>query len=131
MAIAVETRPVAKEAIRRLGLEVFPGQLLNNLTVEPVEHTQFVRLVYTDTDPMRARLVVNAVGRVSSERISEADATANNITANVWKKATVPDAPASPKPLRNGILALVVALALSAALIEARRRVFEGERPRS
>jgi hypothetical protein len=33
--------------------------------------------------------------------------------------------------LRNGILALVVALALSAALIEARRRVFEGERPRS
>jgi hypothetical protein len=43
----------------------------------------------------------------------------------------LPDASASPKPLRNGLLALVVALALSAALIEARRRVFGGGRPRS
>jgi uncharacterized protein involved in exopolysaccharide biosynthesis len=59
---------------------------------------------------------------VSSERISVKN-EANSMTAALYDKASVPDAPASPKPLRNGILALVVALALSAALIEAGRRV--------
>jgi uncharacterized protein involved in exopolysaccharide biosynthesis len=49
----------------------------------------------------------------------------------VWEPATLPDASLSPKPLRNGLIALVAALALSAVLIEARRRVFGGERPRS
>jgi capsular polysaccharide biosynthesis protein len=129
MVIDIETRPVAKEAIRRLGLEVSPEELLDNLTVdvEQVGTAQSIQLSYTDTDPMRARLVVNAVGRVSSERISEADAISNNITANVWKKAEISVTPASPKPLRNGLIALVVALALSAALIGARRRVWLNE----
>jgi len=55
---------------------------------------------------------------VSSERISDAGARSPaNITAAVYEKATIPDTPGSPKPLRNGLLALVVGLVLSAALI--------------
>ena len=116
VAIATDTRPVAEEAIQRLELGISPYELLNSLTIEPVEHTQSVRLVYTDTDPARAKEIVNAVGQVSSERISEADATATNITANVWEKAEVPSHPASPKPWRNGLLTLVIGLALCAGL---------------
>ena len=37
MMIAINTRPVAKEAIRRLELETSPDELLNNLTVEQIE----------------------------------------------------------------------------------------------
>jgi capsular polysaccharide biosynthesis protein len=59
---------------------------------------------------------------VSSERFSVKNC-ANSMTATLFYKASVPDAPASPHPLRNGLVALVVALALSAALIEARRQV--------
>jgi capsular polysaccharide biosynthesis protein len=54
MALAIEIRPVAEETIRRLGLEVSPDQLLDTLTVEPVEGTPFLRLRYTDTDPEKA-----------------------------------------------------------------------------
>jgi len=104
-------------------LRMSPDELLDSLLVEQVGTSQFIQLTYTDTDPERATQVVNTVGQVSSERISETNATSNNITATVYEKAEVPSAPASPKPLRNGLLALVVALALSAALIEARRRV--------
>jgi capsular polysaccharide biosynthesis protein len=125
MVVAIESRPVTEEAIRRLGLEVSPDQLLNNLSIEQIESSQFIQLSYTDTDPWRAAKVANAVGRVSSDRVSvKMKNEANNMTATVYEKASIPDAPASPKPLRNGLIALVVALALSAALIEARRRMF-------
>jgi capsular polysaccharide biosynthesis protein len=121
--IAIDTRPVAEEVIRRLGLELSPDQLLNNLSIEQIESSGLIQLSYPDTDPVRAAKVANAVGRVSSDRVSvKMKNEANNMTANVWEKAEVPGTPASPKPLRNGLIALVVALALSAALIEARRR---------
>ena len=125
MAIAIESRPVAEGTIRRLGVGMSPADLLNNLTAEPVEASQFIRLSCTDTDPARAKEVVNAVGRESSESLSVAAAAV--MTATVIDKASVPEAPASPRPLRNGLLALVVALALSAALIGVRRRVWRNE----
>jgi capsular polysaccharide biosynthesis protein len=118
--IAIDTRPVAEEVIRRLDLRMSPDELLTNLTVEQVETSQFVQMTYTDTDPERATQVVNTFGQVSSERISEASATANNITATVYEKAIVPDAPASPKPWRNGVLTLVVGLVLCAGTALAR-----------
>jgi capsular polysaccharide biosynthesis protein len=122
MVIVIETRPVAEGVIRRLDLRMSPDKLLDNLFVEQDGTSQLIHLTYTDTDPERATRVVNTVGQVSSERISEWNATSNNITATVFEKASVTDAPASPKPLRNGLIALVAALALLAAMIEARRR---------
>jgi non-specific protein-tyrosine kinase len=122
VAMDIESPLVAEEAIDRVGLEVSWGELLDNLTARQVDSSRFIRLNHTDTDPERAAVVANTVGLVSSGRISNASA-ADSVTASLFDKASVPDAPASPKPLRNGLLALVVALVLSAALIEARRRV--------
>src|SRR5215212_4033825 len=116
MIIAINTRPVAEEAIRRLGLEMSPDELLNNLTIEQIESSQFIQLSYTDTDPQRAKQVVNTVGEESSARISAASATANNITATVYEKAIVPDTPVSPDLLRNCILAVVLGLMLGIGL---------------
>jgi hypothetical protein len=49
----------------------------------------------------------------------------DGLTATLFQKASVPTTLASPKPGRDALIALVVALALAslAALIEARRRV--------
>ena len=114
MVVAIESRPVAEEAIRRLRLELSPDQLLNNLTVEQVETSQFIQLTYTDNDPGRAEEVVNTVGQVSSERISNTSAAATNIKATVYERAITPASPVSPKPWRNGLLTLVVGLVLCA-----------------
>ena len=116
MIIAIDIRPVAEETIRRLGLEMSPEELLDNLDVEQVETSQFIRLSYTDSDPERAEQIVNTVGAVSSERISNLGAAANNITATMMERAEVPDAPVSPKPLRNGLLAAVLGLMLGVGL---------------
>jgi hypothetical protein len=70
----IHTRPVAEETIARLGLRMEPAELLDNLTVEQLENTSFIALTYEGTDPHKATQIVNTVGQVSSELISERSA---------------------------------------------------------
>jgi capsular polysaccharide biosynthesis protein len=119
MVEAIDSRPVAEEVIQRRGLQMNPEDLLDNLTVEQIEDTQFLLVSYRDTDPERAKEIVNDVSDVSVERISETDASAYGnvrITVTVWERAVDPDAPLSPAPVRNGLLALVLGLMLGTGL---------------
>jgi capsular polysaccharide biosynthesis protein len=121
MIHAIDSRPVAEGAIKRLGLQMKPAELLDSLTVEQLENTQrFIVLSYEDTDPVEATRIANTVGEVSSELISERSAARIQLTANVYEKAGVPLAPASPHPLRNGLLTLVMGLVLCVGLVVAR-----------
>ncbi len=105
---AVGTRPVAGAVIRRLNLRITPEDFLENLSVEQVQATQFIEVSYEDTSPARAQRIANTVGDVFSDQVSEISPSANAITATVWEEAAVPDSPASPNPLRDGLLALVL-----------------------
>jgi len=112
----IDSRPVAHEVIQRLGLERSDAELLDKLTVEQVEDTSFIVLTYEDTDPAKAAKIVNTVGQVSSELISE---RSSGLTAKVYEKASVPESPVSPDPLRNGLLTLVIGLVLCAGTVVA------------
>jgi capsular polysaccharide biosynthesis protein len=114
MVHAIDSRPVAEKAVERLGLQMGAAELLDNLTVEQVENTSFIVLTYEDTDPERATRIVNTVGEVSSELISE---RSRDLTAKLYEKAEVPESPASPKPLRNGLLTLVIGLVFCAGAV--------------
>jgi capsular polysaccharide biosynthesis protein len=115
MTHAIDSRPVAEETIQRLGLQMGAAELLDNLTVEQVENTSFIVLTYEDTSPVRAQRIVNTVGAVSSEFAERG----NTLTANVYEKAMVPETPVSPHPIRNGLLTLVIGLALCAGTVVA------------
>jgi capsular polysaccharide biosynthesis protein len=116
MIHAIDSRPVAEEAIQRLGLKMTPSELLDKLTIEQVESTSFIVLTYKGSDRVEATKIVNTVGEVSSELISESSAAGSNLTATVYEKAIVPDTPISPKPLRNGLLAAVFGVMLGIGL---------------
>ena len=109
---AIGSRPVAEEAIQRLNLDMTPAELLDNLTAEQVESTNFIVLTYQGNDPVEATKIVNTVGQVLSEFISES----SQLTVNVWEKAVVPVTPVSPHPLRNGLFTLVIGLGLCGGL---------------
>jgi capsular polysaccharide biosynthesis protein len=117
LGLAIDSRPIAQEAIQRLGLQMEPAELLDKLTVEQVENTSFIVLTYEDTDPVEATQIVNTVGKVSSELISEGS---RGLTAKLYEKAEVPESPASPHPLRNGLLTLVIGLVLCAGIVVVR-----------
>jgi len=121
MIHTIHTRPVAEETTARLGLRMEPAELLDNLTVEQVENTNFIRLRYEDTDPERATQIVNTVGEVSSELISERSSAGSQLTAAVFDKAAVPESPVGPHPWRNGLLTLVVGWTLTGLVILAHR----------
>jgi hypothetical protein len=86
-----------------------PDELLDSLTVEHTEGTSFIVLTYESNDPVRAQRIVNTVGEVSSESISE---RSRDLTAKLYEKAAVPATPVSPHPWRNGLLTLVIGLGL-------------------
>jgi capsular polysaccharide biosynthesis protein len=109
---AIDARPVAEEAIDRLGLKMSPEELLDNLASEQVEGTSFIVLTYEDTDPVRAKYIANTVGEVSSEFVSGRSAGDSTLRAIVYEKAALPLTPVSPDPLRNGLLTLVMGLVL-------------------
>ena len=96
-----------------------PAELLDSLSVEQVQGTSFLLLTYESTDPVEATKIVNTVGQVSSELISERSAAGSNLTATVWEKAAVPATPVSPHPLRNGLLTLVIGLVLCVGTVAA------------
>jgi capsular polysaccharide biosynthesis protein len=115
----IDSRPVAEDATQQLSFEMTPEELLSNLTIEHVEGTNFIHLTYEGTNLAEAAQIVNTVGEVSSERISETTrAAGSDLSANVFVKARVPDnpTPVSPNPLRNGLLAAVFGLMLGIGL---------------
>lgn len=116
VATAVDSRPVAQEVIRQRGLQMDSQDLLDNLTVEQIEDTQFLLLSFRGTNPETARDIVDSVSNVSTQRISEANATQDDITITVWEPAAVPTSPVSPNPVRNGLLALGLGLMLGMGL---------------
>jgi uncharacterized protein involved in exopolysaccharide biosynthesis len=89
MIHAIDSRPVAEKAIGRLGLQMSPSELLDNLTIEQVESTSFIVLTYESNDPEEATRIVNTVGQVSSELISERSAAGSQLTANVYEEAAL------------------------------------------
>jgi capsular polysaccharide biosynthesis protein len=119
----IGTRSVAQVATQRLGLQMDPDELLDNLTVEQVGNTSFIVLTYESTDPVKATKIVNTVGQVSSELISETSAANGQLTANVYEKAMVSENPVSPHPWRNGLLTLVIGLVLCAGIVVVRSGV--------
>jgi capsular polysaccharide biosynthesis protein len=116
MIHAIDSRPVAEEAIQRLNLDMTPAELLDNLVIEQVESTSFIVLTYQSNDPVQAAQIVNTVGEVSSELISERSAAGSQLTANVYEEAMVPESPVSPKPLRNGLVAAMFGVMLGIGL---------------
>ena len=118
VAEAIDTRRVAEAVIEELDLSTPVGELRNDVSVEPISETQFVRVKYDDSNPVRAQQVANAYGEVASEQISEISSNASAVTATVWEPASLPDRDdlVSPKPVRNALLALVLGAMLGVAL---------------
>jgi capsular polysaccharide biosynthesis protein len=116
MVVAVGTRPVAEGVISKLHLHKSPTKFLKDMSVQRLGATQFIEVTYTDTDPKRAQRVANTIGEVFSQEVAGVSPGPNDITASVWEPAAVPQSPADPDPIRNGLLALVLGLVLGMGL---------------
>lgn len=116
MVEAIETRRVAEAVIQESNLAVAPGKLMDDVNAEQVPETQFIRVTYEDTNPVRAQQVANTYGEVIPREVSDVSAAASAVTATVWEQATVENDPVSPQPLRNAVLGLLLGATLGVML---------------
>jgi capsular polysaccharide biosynthesis protein len=117
MAEAIDTRRVAEVVIERLNLPLGPGDLVTNLRVEPVSETQFFKVTYEDSDPVRAQQILNTYGEVFPDQVSEISSDASAVTVTLWEQARVEDDPVSPQPRRNALLGLLLGAMLGVVLV--------------
>lgn len=57
----MQIRPIAEAAIKTLGLQVAPDELLNTVTVAAMDQTNLVKITVTGTDPKQAALIANTI----------------------------------------------------------------------
>jgi polysaccharide biosynthesis transport protein len=126
-----DSRVIAGRVAATADFEISGGELLNDMTFEPVSETQLLRVTAESGDAVRARELANlyADELIAYSRTELADASDSSIA--VADRATTPTQPARPKPtlytIVGALLALGVGVALAflAELID--RRVRSGE----
>ena len=108
MATAVSTHRIAEAVIQDLDLSIAPEDFLKNLHAAQIPETQFIEVTYRDPSPERVQKITSTIADEFSRQVSEISPSASAVTATVWERATVTNYPVSPKPLRNGLLGLVL-----------------------
>ena len=120
-----ESRAVAESAIRNLGLDETPQELLDRLDVHAPRGSSLVRIEVEAPTPQQARRAAQEVAEVATVRFN--DRFAPQTTASVWEPASADEQRVSPKPARNLALGILIGalLGLAFALVD----LFRGERP--
>src|SRR5664280_2797729 len=118
---AMVTRPlVLIPVIARLGLHMTPDQLAASITATSALNTVLIDITATSTNPKTASDVANATADSLGTQVSELERPAANqpspVRVSTLRTATVPTAPATPKPTRNLGLGLVLGLLLGFGL---------------
>lgn len=110
-----DSRAVAESAIRNLGLDESPQQLLDRIDVEAQEGSSLVRIDVEGPSREQARRAAQEVSEVATVLFN--DRFAPQTVASVWEPAALADGRVSPEPLRNLALGAVLGALAGLALV--------------
>ena len=111
------SRAVAEGASERLEGQFTAGEIRSKVTAKPEPETLLVDISATDTDPISARDIANAVSAELIEKIAELEAgKAGAVEARVIDEAQTSSTPISPRPRTDTILGLLLGLGIGCGL---------------
>lgn len=119
-ASALTTWPIAQDTVEDLRLQESPNALLERVTASPVEETQIIEVSYRDGSPERAERISNALMASfidELERFDPKEQSAAAVQVSVLEPALKPSSPASPQPVRNALLAVVLGSLLAFGVV--------------
>ena len=112
----IKSPEVLGKVVDELGLAESPESLAGRVTASAPLDTVLLNVAVTDTDPVRARDLTNAVSTQFTRTVSELergnDETTALVKASVVTPAQVSGTPVSPRPKLNLALGLLVGLAI-------------------
>ena len=104
--VVVTSRPVLEEVIDNLQLETDYVGLRGQLSLDNPSDTRILSISATDSDPQRAKAIVDEVAQVSSQYIAD---IMEMVPPKIIESGVVPEAPSAPSARRNGMLAGMLA----------------------
>ena len=122
-----DSRAVAESAIRNLGLDDTPQELLDRVDVDAEEGSSLVRLEVEAPSKEEARRTAQEVAEVATVLFN--DRFAPQTAASVWEPAAAADERVSPKPARNLALGVLIGALAGLAFVLAGLRDRPPSRP--
>lgn len=110
-----DSRAVAESAIRNLGLDGTPRELLDRVGVDAQEGSSLLRIDVEASSREEARRTAQEVTEVATVLFN--DRFAPLTVASVWEPASADDERVSPKPARNLSLGLLLGALAGLALV--------------
>ncbi|MGH3457709.1 polysaccharide biosynthesis tyrosine autokinase [Aeromicrobium sp.] len=105
---------ISRRVVDRLNLDESPRDLAKQIKAEARPETVVLSITVTDSGPERAQLLTQTVSEEFVRYVKELETpdgeTTAPVKASIVDRATAPDAPVSPRPVRN--LALATALGI-------------------
>lgn len=108
-SVMITSRPVLEEVIEKQKLSLSYNQLKRMIRISNPADTRILNMSVSDTDPVRAKAIVDAVAKASSDYIGD---IMEMIPPKIIENGVVPDNPTSPNIKKNAALG---GLALSVA----------------
>jgi receptor protein-tyrosine kinase len=103
---------ISRRVVERLNLDEPPRDLAQQITAEAKPETVVLSITVTDAGPERAQLLTQTVAEEFVRYVKELETpdgkTTAPVKASIVDRATAPDVPVSPRPVRNlGLAALL------------------------
>lgn len=118
----VTSRTVTNQVIADLDLQnryddmknITPDALANMISVTMQQDTRILKITVTDTNPVRAQDLANAVREAASKHIYK---VMDIESVNIVDFANLPENPVSPKVNRNTVIGALIGIVISIAVI--------------
>ena len=100
-SVMITSRPVLEQVIENQGLNLSYTQLKNMIRISNPADTRILNMSVSDTDPVRAKAIVDAVAKASSDYIGD---IMEMIPPKIIENGVVPSVPTSPNIKKNAAL---------------------------
>ena len=105
---------ISRRVVDRLNLDESPRDLAQQIKAEAKPETVVLSITVTDSGPERAQLLTQTVAEEFVRYVKELETpdgqTTAPVKASIVDRATAPEAPVSPRPVRNLALATLLGL---------------------
>lgn len=112
--VLVVSRPVVEQVISNLGLSMTTNQFIENVSVSIASDSRVLSISVTNKDPYLAKMIVDNLSDVSSERICDVMQIDG---VNIIEYGNVPAAPSSPNVFKLVLMGIMAGVVISSAII--------------
>lgn len=105
----VKSRGIADKVIANLNLDMDYEEFSNKVSIEPVKDTQIISVKVVDTIAQRAADIANETSMIFKDSITQ---IMNVDNVQILDKATLPEAPSSPKVMKNTVIGAMLGFIL-------------------